>query len=393
MADLKGVYQFSKDNLLTIIRSLLIFMVPLVFFPGITFLIWYAHPSTEKNVLVIDKTAADEERLEHRSIFWVLKHLRFHQSNGDSYNYKEDYFGYFPEGRRKGKIRGLENLTDHQIDSINHATDIVYLADSYGVYEKDVSKGNLSISPKIYGGLAQRDIDVLSHSIASGKLVFAEFNSMGAPTSKHLRSEFEDLMDLKWSGWISRYFDEMDTVINEEIPKWLIDNYNDQHDEGWDFQGAGQIFVSEFGQIEVFKIGVDMAVKVPMVVSPLASQNTYGVPKETNYPYWFEVLRIDRSYEVISYFDLSPTARGLEKLKSLGLPRYFPASITRKVGDAHVYYFTGDFSDNPVNMETATFYGVPTLSKLVNEKDDYSNRTSFFWNYYLPLMKTALTNH
>ncbi|QDH80336.1 hypothetical protein FKX85_15340 [Echinicola soli] len=339
--------------------------------------------------MIIDKTVADVERQEHRSIFWVLKHLRYKNSHGEYYNYKEDYLGYFPD--EESKEKSLDILSSAQIDSINNVTDIVYIADNYGVYESDFLDVDNNISPKIYGGLTQKDLDLLVYSIASGKLVFAEFNSMGAPTSKYLRSEFENLFDIKWSGWISRYFDEMDTVINEEIPEWLISNYNKQHDEDWNFQGAGQIFVSEFGQIEVFKVGVDITVKVPKVISPLASQSTYGLPKEANYPYWFEILRIDRSYEVISYFDLGPTQRGVEKLKALGLPRYFPASITRKVGDARIYYFTGDFADNPVSMETATFYGVPTLSKLANEKDDYSNRTSFFWNYYLPLMTKALS--
>ncbi|AWW32947.1 hypothetical protein DN752_24035 [Echinicola strongylocentroti] len=394
MTENKGAYQFNKDGILRIIRSVLVVVIPFVVIPGVSYLVWLVSPAIQKNVLVIDKTVSDEERQEHRSIFWALKHLRYQKSNGEDYHYKKDYFGYFPDYEEDNKAKGLERLTPHQLDSVKRSADVVYLVDNYGVYRSDFNKSENGISPKIYGGLTKTDVELLRYSLEKGKLVFAEFNSMGAPTSRQMRSEFENLLSIKWTGWISRYFDEMDTVINKEIPQWLIDNYIEQHEEAtWSFEGAAQIFVSEFGQIEIMEEGVDINFKVPKVVSPLKSQTTYGLPKEANYPYWFEILRIDRTYEVLSYFDLGPTTSGVNKLKAMGLPRYFPAAITRPMGESRVYYFTGDFADNPVNIETASFFGIPTLSKIVNEKDDYSNRTSFFWNYYLPLMKHALNEH
>ena len=95
---------------------------------------------------------------------------------------------------------------------------------------------------------------------------------------------------------------------------------------------------------------------------------------------------------MVSYYDLSPTDEGLEKLRSMGLPRYFPAVVTRKIGEnGKLYYFSGDFADNPVQDSSHKFFGIARLWKMFLGAEDLSNRNSFFWNYYFPLLKEILS--
>ncbi|UCS92524.1 hypothetical protein KZP23_17785 [Echinicola marina] len=394
MTSNQAAYRFSRSKIGLTFIIVLIILIPVVVIPGLSHLAWKFSTPKNINVVIMDKTVSDQERLEHRSLFWAMKHLNIRREDGQFYQFDKDYLGFYPQENGKHKIKSLQQYRPQALDSLTQAMDILYFADTYGVYEADFRNNNKNAySEKIYGGLSQKDVDFLSKSIDQEKLVIAEFNTMGAPTSPELRLEFEEIMKIKWSGWISRYFDELDTLINNEIPNWLIENYKQQHQGEWLFKGAAQVFVNETGRIEILEHKKDMVQQVPLIVSTLKSQQKYDLPQETNYPYWFEIIRIDKNYEVISYFDLTPTESGLEKLQSMGLPRYFPASMIKKNGKGNIFYFTGDFSDNPISMSSTPFLGIARLQKLVNDKTDYSNRNSFYWNYFYPLIQNILEDY
>ena len=129
---------------------------------------------------------------------------------------------------------------------------------------------------------------------------------------------------------------------------------------------------------------------VPNIMSSPKSQDTYGIPEIVKYPYWIDIIFVSREFEVISYYDLAPTDAGIAKLSELGLPRYFPAVVMKKNGAGKFYYFSGDFADNPVSGSSYNFYGIEKLWRMFLHSEDYSQRNSFFWNYYYPLMGSIL---
>jgi len=394
MSSKRPIYKFTKTKISFKFIVLLLVITPLVIIPGLSHLAWKVSPSEKLDIVFMDKTVPDKERLEHRSLFWMLKHLKIKRVDGEFYQYDKDYFGFYPDDNGLHKTKSLKNFDESALDSISKSIDALYIADTYGVYEADFQeKDKWEFSRKIYGGLSENDFRLIKNAIKHEKLLIAEFNTMGAPTSANIRKEFEEVMGLKWTGWISRYFDELDTLINTDLPKWLVANYKAQHNANWPFKGAGQVFVSESGKIEILETQKDIRQQLPKIVSTLKSQQNYNLPSETNYPYWFEIVRIDKAFEVISYFDLNPTEAGLKKLQDMGLPRYFPAAMVKLNGKGKIYYFTGDFSDNPIDMGSAPFWGVPTLKKLINDNSDYSNRTSFYWNYFYPLAGKILNEN
>ena len=382
-------FNLPEESLVTVrvVGSIVLFftLVPLV-----SFLLWLAVRPAELGIVILDKTVPDKSIQEHYSIHWILNHIKYTKANGDQFNPLKDYFGFFPgekyEDSRIHDFSELDSLAKAQLVASNK---VFYFSDTYGVYKSDFPDLQESDLPNlIYGGLQEDDLTVLEQAIKSERFIIAEFNSINNPTTEENRVKFEELTGIRWTGWITRYFDELDTLLNDELPNWMVAQYKFQHDGDWGFKGPGMVFLNEKGKIEILSYGVDILRKVPAIISPLKSQQTYNVPEIASYPYWVDIVLASRDFEVISYYDLMPTDEGIEKLRSIGLPRYFPAVLAKKLGEnGRLFYFSGDFADNPVQESAYRFYGIARLWKMFLSAEDVSSRNSFFWNYYFPLMK------
>jgi len=374
------------------IRGFLMLALIFVVIPLTSMLIWYLLPAASFGVVVIDKTVPSQNYQEHQSIHWLLNHFKFTKSDGSVFEGSKDYFGFFPGAKMEEyQINDLSGQTDPEIQKILDESRLVYFADTYGVYENDLKvQPAQTPSKKIYGGMDKHDIAFLEKAYKAEIDIISEFNTIASPTKKEIRKDFENMAGIKWTGWIARYFDELDTTLNNELPPWLVEGYKRQHLEVWNFSGPAMVFLHENGQIEILKDEIEINKAVPEIVSSLKSQQTYGVPEIVKYPYWIDINFVSRDFEVVSYYDLAPTEEGIKKLGEMGLPRYFPAVVMKKNGLGKFYYFCGDFADNPVSGSSYDFYGIEKLWRMFLHSEDYSQRNSFFWNFYYPLMETIL---
>ena len=371
-----------------------LFLIIFLAVPLTSFLIWIFMPQAPVGLVIVDKTVSNNDYQEHRSIHWTLNHLKYVNSEGNLFDYKTDYFGIFPK-KEAGEytIKDIRSLSLAQTKDLIAKSNLIYYADTYGVYEDEATDDRFQgLSKKLYGGMDHQDIEFLKKSYEAEKTIISEFNSIASPTSMEVRAEFEKLAGVKWTGWIARYFDELDTILNEELPIWMIDTYVEQHDDQWGLSGSGMVFLKENGQIEILEFEKHTQVKVPSIVSSMQSQSKYGLPEVVKYPYWFDIMLVSREFEVISYYDIYPTDEGLSLLRNMGLPRYFPAAVVKSNGNGKFFYFAGDFADNPAASSSFRFYGIAKLWRMFLHSEDYSQRNSFFWNYYFPLMKTILSN-
>jgi len=368
------------------------FVFILVFIPLISYLIWLLYPAKKMEILVIDKTVPTDSYQEHRSIFWALEYLKFQNKEGDFYDEGKDYLGFFPDKTPTyGTSKDLRQFSEKEIVETATNLDVLYFADTYGVFEDDYKKINSDeISKKIYGGLNRGDINLLREVAAQNKTIIAEFNTMASPTSVEIRTEFENLMGLKWTGWIARYFDEMDTTINTDIPKWFISQYVEQHNNAWVSSGPGIVFVHENGGVEAFSNDLDYSGETPKIRTERSNQHGFKLPEIVPYPDWFDIVLIERDYQVISYYDINPSEKGKEKLRDMGLPRYFPAAVIKNVGEGQYYYLAGDFSDMQNSIGSPRFTGLPMLWRGFHLVTDYTDRESFYWNYFNPLLSQIL---
>ncbi len=363
--------------------------------PLLMLLLWWLKPSLQKGITIIDKTVLDKAFEEHASLFWYMNSRKWiRPDNGDAYQADKDYFGFFPGEKQAYTLKGLEGLPDRQLDSIAKASEYLYITDSYGIYHNEWFKDadREERSSHLYGGLAPEDMSLLHKMDVGGKTIICEFNTLANPTTDTIRSAFENQFGLRWTGWIGRYFESLDSATNKELPHWLLQNYIKQYKK-WPFQKAGIVFVNENDRIEILEYGEELLERVPKIYTKDKYVKETGLPARIYYPFWFDIMAYDtRQLEALSYYYLPTNQRGDSLLKTYGIPGLFPAVLKRKSSPdrAAFYYFSGDYCDNPVSLKRSYFRGIRHLSEFYYDETDNSDRQTFFWLYYLPLLDNIL---
>jgi hypothetical protein len=227
------------------------------------------------------------------------------------------------------------------------------------------------------------------------KLIITEFNTIGSPTADDTRSQFENIFGLKWSGWIGRFFNSLDTNVNKEIPKWLIKNYKKQHNEQWPFKHAGIAFVSNTDQVIILEQGKHLINPLPYILTSPYGQKVLGLPATMKYSFWFDVIQVDSSINnIVSAYEIDVNKKGEEALKQAGIPSFIPAVTMHKANnDYEFYYFSGDFCDNPMSYSSSYFKGIGFFKSFFYREDDLMERDSFFWKFYRPLVTSILNDY
>ena len=378
-------------------KVLLMYVIPLVLlFPLIMWLAWVFEPKSKLVVAIVDKTSLDQSGQEHMSLTWILNHNRFTKTADESYTIANDYFGFFPKEDEKFRIKGLERFSSEQLKQLSNDADLTYFTDTYGVYKNEwySHKTDGARSGVLYGGLSAQDVEFLQDMKERHKLIITEFNTIGSPTNADNRNKFEKMFGMHWTGWTARFFDSFDTTRNKELPRWLIRNYKNQHDQKWPFHKAGLAFVSNDDQIVILEDSTHLKDPIPHIVTFQYGQKNLGLPERMKYPFWFDVIEPSLSVNhAVSTFDLGLNDRGAAELKKYGIPTTFPAIIMHKGADYQFYYFSGDFCDNPISMFTSYFKGVSYFRWMFYNSDDPVERSSFFWTFYRPMVTNILSEN
>ncbi|QOR68364.1 hypothetical protein IM538_09795 [Cytobacillus suaedae] len=344
------------------------------------FWVWQLQSQKTLEVLVLDKTVPDETYREHKGIMWALNHLKYVQSDGSKYHLINDYIGFYPKKNDEYGIKDLpENLDPYQM---------IYIADGYGVYEEEFYENNQQgeRSNIIYGGMTAEEIARIREAVfKNGTTLIAEFNTFASPTPPDVKEEFYQLLNINWTGWIARYFDELD--INE-VPVWIRSNYESQTGESYQFKGSGFVFVNENDKVVILDHSQIDEEGVTFTYTDNGEKH-FEENTEVTYDYWFDVIIPKNEEEVLAVYNLFVDESGKEILRENDIPLQFPAVVHHKTDRYSSYYFAGDYADQaelPGLYQTA---GFTTWKKWVTS----SNQTGtlpFFWKAYLPMMEVIL---
>jgi hypothetical protein len=372
------------------------FLAVLIFIFSLPFWMWLAWLLTPKTKLVaaiIDKTVLTKQGQEHKSLTWILNNNRYTKTHQKGYDTSNDYFGFFPQEKEKFRLKGLERFSPMQLQQLSSDADFVYVTDTYGIYKNEwySSKNNTERSGMLYGGMSANDVELLRNMKAKHKLIITEFNSIASPTNPVVRGQFEQLFAMHWSGWTGRYFDSFDTLKNKEIPKWLTGSYKRAHNNKWPFHRSGVAFVNDDDRVVILEESTHLTNPMPQIISNANGQERFGLPEKIKYSFWFDVIIANAAVnKVVSRFDISTNAAGKAELQRYGIPLTFPAILMHRGKDYQFYYFSADFCDNPIGMTSSYFKGVGFFKWLFYDSSDPSERSSFFWSFYRPLMNNIL---
>lgn len=367
-----------------------------ILIPFFMWFIWFVSPNTTLVAAIIDKTVLNTKGQEHISLHWVLNQEKFTKTSTKPYRIAEDYFGFFPLKNEKFKLKGLEKFNSTQLERLSNDADLVYFTDTYGIYNNEwFAQRNINErSGMLYGGLSSNDIEFLKLMKKKEKLIIAEFNTIGSPTSNVNRGLFENMFKMKWTGWTARYFEFLDPKINKGLPSWLINNYKKNHNNQWPFKKAGIAFVNDKEQVVILEEGVHLIDPLPYIITDEYGIENFSLPKKIKYPFWFDVINSDQTVnETVSSFEINTTEEGLAEMKKYGIPTNFPAVTRHKNKGYSFFYFSGDFSDNPVHLTSSYFKGIGYFQGLFYNKRNPMERESFFWEFYRPLLSEILNKY
>lgn len=369
-------------------------IVLLLLLPVWMWLAWFFTPKKQLNALIVDKTVLQYPPQEHESFNWVLTNSQYTRTDGSHYNPSQDYLGFFPLENKEFNIRDLDQLSSGELEKMSDELDMAYFTDTYGIYDNDWYGGNqVEISKKIYGGLSPQDMELMRYMKEKKKLLISEFNCIASPTSEVIRKEFEALYDIRWTGWTGRYYEQLDTNKTDQLPSWVTRNYMRDHEGKWPFRGEGLVLVNNNEQVEILEYRSHLNGITPLIKSTPAAQKELHIPAEIRYPFWFEINQTSRINNVAAVFELNTNDQGDSILNAHNILRVFPAVIQKKDSGNHMYYFAGDFADNPIDTRLSHFKGIEYIKSLSINKRNYGERESFFYDLYLPMMRSIVNRY
>jgi hypothetical protein len=355
------------------------------------------------DIFILDKTVLNKKYQEHASLFWILNQSKYAKSDGKLYLPERDYYGFFPKGQGSFVISDIEHKTVNDLVNLAHKYDMVYYTDMYGIYSVEWHDEYFKDKPNalpdkvgersklIYGGLTHKELEFLKLMKQQKKLIINEFNIIASPTSSTIRKEFEKEFDIKWSGWVGRYFNVLDTSVNKELPLWLVRNYKQQNSNRWPFKKSGIAFVRDDDKVVILENKTHLENEVPCIYTSSNYVKYYNVAAEIEYPFWFDICTAGSSHKIVSEYRIKVNSKGDSILKQWKIPTVFPATIQNNQGYPY-FYFAGDFADNPISIRTARFKHIAIFDFLFYQTD-INKRSNFFWFYYRPLVTQIINDY
>jgi hypothetical protein len=315
-----------------------------------------------------------------------------------------DYIGYYPAvrdgdaGEEYDAILAAGATPDKPWVDLTAAAlenkELLYVADTYGVYELDLEhiddeEAHLVRNDPIYSSVQPEEMDVIESFARSGRTVIAEFNTFALPTHQDVRDRWEDLLHVRWTGWIGRYIDDLGNF--DDIPNWIPQLWEAQENQNWTFKGPGMVYADINERIVVLTVGEDLGERfVRIRLGDKADPLMEDVSDDVPYYYWFDVLIPDSDVTVHAQYVVDVTDLGEAKLRTFGIPTVSPA-VTSFEGASRAYYFAGDFADNAVvfGPHEVAFY--PSYRRHFPRYKEYRTNEWFYWEFYVPLLDNILT--
>lgn len=300
----------------------IVFFILIIFFIGLLtspFWLWKLKGTKELNVLIMDKTVPDSSYREHEGLVWILNNQKYVKSTNDSYIKQKDYVGFKPDANKNVRVSTLpEDLSKYEV---------IYFTDQYGVYEEEYfGMNNLGErSDKIYGGLELEDIAKVEKALFqnNNKTLIAEFNTFASPTSDEAREKITNLLHVSWSGWIGRYFSDMDST---EVPIWVKENYERIYKKKWAFKDFGMVLINKDDHVVVLS-GDELLQKKMLFSTTDKGEKIFGESITSEYGYWFDIVEAKEMNDVLATYTFPVNKKGKAIITEYGLPSQFPAII------------------------------------------------------------------
>ncbi|MEO1816764.1 MAG: hypothetical protein ABGU93_14385 [Acetobacterium sp.] len=346
------------------------------------FLIWDNQESTPLNIWVVDKTVPDTTYKEHMGLMWALNSEKVVlESTGNPFRYDSDYYGVFPKSDQDYQVR--------EIPQTQEMPELIYLADTDGVYPSDF---NGLASDVIYAGIAQKplvgdlseaELNSIKNNLGGGNTIIGEFDIWDADSQQGL----QDVFRVSFTGWSGKYFADLKKDV--EIPEIIVNNYEKQTGQVWEYRGGGLVLVSNQDQVLVLKDKEALNKNGISLSFDGAYQDEFGINGEFPFEQWFDLVKPDASSETLATLHLDVSEAGKTALAEFGLGTDY-AAMTRSINSQYTaYYFAGDFAQMDFSGTLWNYAGFAKIKQLFSVANPNAD-TKFYWGCYVPLMQQII---
>lgn len=364
---------------LNIVLGILTFIIILL----APYLFWLSQSYTAMDILIMDKSVAQQDYREHKGFMWLVNHFKFHHEADPPYDYAQDYVGYKPQTEGEDIVSELPQL--------HSAYDLVYLIDAKGVYSENRYEGKeveqFASSELLYGGITLAELDNIQELLRPNGTLISEASSLSRPTSTAARHKLEEMMGIYWSGWVGKFHISLD---KKSVPVWITDMYEAEHEKPWRFRGAGLVLVNNGNDKErvlVMQMGKDLKGQGFKMSFAKSRQEHYSVKEKKFYMGWFDIVTADYETKTEAYYEIYTTEAGKEKLDDFAIPIRFPAVVKYEAPEYTSYYLAGDFAEV---ANVPAFHQFKGLSRFMGQIRASSSPQGFFWQVYSPMIEQIM---
>lgn len=355
----------------------------------VTHLLWQLRPSHQLRLLVVDYTVPTGHYSHHQGLFWLLNYYRFATPRGaEGWQLSQDYIGY-----QQDPTRSHRRLSQADLRSYSW----LYLVDTYGVYDTDIDGVDTSVlgyaehgrAPKmVFGALSVDDASKLTAFVRGGGSLVLEFNSFAKPTPPAVRTSVEQLMGVRWSGWVGRFM--ADLGDQGDIPYWFPKLYQKQYPGQDEPSGPGMMLVHESGKLVVLQ-GYPIEHSAPQLsLSPQGRQwisGSFGTPPYFN---WFAIVSAGRGTEVLAQIALPEHSDWQQQCRRHNVPTVFPLLTRQRYAKSTRIYVAANIANLDQTPGRYQLAGIHLLQAAVHRRRDVVTNRPAFWQLYVPLMGALL---
>ncbi|MBI9096752.1 MAG: hypothetical protein JEY71_17985 [Sphaerochaeta sp.] len=355
-----------------------LFVIFLILLPTLLYVIKTPSPLS---FTIYNKTVPDGLVKHHLALAWFLRNEKILTPERKPFKATSTYKGYFPLANEQDRIQSLAPIASE--------TDIIYIADTYGVYR---SEGGFSrtqtgenTSNLIYGGTSQEDVEALQAYLNRDEenTLIAEFNTFATPTPSYIQAQLYEMFRSRWTGWSGQFVEDLSS--QGETPSWILAQHEANSSQSWPYTGSGIILYNTNDEFLVLQSNEDIGEKANTFAFTQAGKTLLGQEGSNKYKHLFDIVEPLEGAKVLATYTLDVTPEGLEKLRSHGLEPSFPAIILGETANHKTYYFAGNWAYSPNILRFSTMQGVATAMKYLSEKEQ-----AFYWKIYIPLMRAII---
>lgn len=422
--------------MITTIRRLITLILLITAPLWISSLLWQIKPTLPLKLSLVDYTVPYDNYAEHNASVWAFNHLKLKPPhlkktknvldpsttrqdkvwhNQTAYVGPEPFKPYIQ--KRLSQTYPLHSIQQSKTTPF----DLVYVADTYGVYREDfVTKieqdgqmveissstdpkllktlfdqgkidAHMDFSRLIFGGLSTEDIEVLELHTDKGGDVFFEFNAFCDPTSTAVRQRAEEIVGVHWTGWSGRFLPDPHDL--NDSPHWLKRLYQKQFPNKELPKGPSLLLVHRDGRIFLVESDEDVSSILPTLHVREKYRERLPMANTPYYYFWFAIMTPDKALntQVLAEIHLHAPKGQKNIYELLNLPTRIPLLTERVVGQSHRYHFAIDGSDIRENLGSYPYAGLAFLNSLSpRTRGESVSQRQVFWQFYLPMLKTIL---